>query len=184
MAGPNAYRKASQPTRKGLMPDITTPRELFLHELGDILYVEQKLTQEVLPKLIQEVGDPAFKKGLERHLEQTREHITNLEQIFDSMGEEPKAEKCIGFEGLKKEHDELASEVSESLIDMVDTGAAVRTEHYEIAAYNGLIEMARALGESEAVALLEENLKQEREALHEVESVAKKLRDETKATAS
>ena len=44
--------------------------------------------------------------------------------------------------------------------------------------------MARALGESEAVGLLEENLKEEREALHEVESVAKKLRDETKASAS
>jgi ferritin-like metal-binding protein YciE len=166
------------------MPDISTPRELFLHELGDILYVEQKLTEEVLPKLIQEVTDPDFKKGLERHLEQTRGHVANLDQIFDSMGEEPEVEKCIGFEGLKKEHDELMSEVSESLIDMVDTGAAARTEHYEIAAYSGLIEIARALGESEAVGLLEENLKEEREALHEVESVAKKLRDEVKATTS
>ena len=109
------------------MPDITTPRDLFLHELGDILYVEQKLTEEVLPKLIQEVQDPDFRKGLERHLEQTRGHITNLEQIFDSMGEQPEAEKCIGFEGLKKEHDELTSEVSETLIDIVDTGAAART---------------------------------------------------------
>jgi ferritin-like metal-binding protein YciE len=166
------------------MPDITTPRELFLHELGDILYVEQKLAREVLPKLIQEVADPDFKKGLERHLEQTRGHLTNLEQIFDSMGEEPEAEKCIGFEGLKKEHDKLTSEVGESLIEMVDAGAAARAEHYEIAAYNGLIEMARALGESEAVGLLEENLKEEREALHEVESVAKKLRDEAKAPTS
>jgi ferritin-like metal-binding protein YciE len=166
------------------MPEITTPRDLFLHELGDILYVEQKLTEEVLPKLIQEVQDPDFRKGLERHLEQTRGHITNLEQIFDSMGEQSETEKCLGFEGLKAEHDEMTSEVSESLIDIVDAGAAARTEHYEIAAYNGLIEMARALGESEAVGLLEENLKEEREALREVESVAKKLRDETKSTAT
>jgi ferritin-like metal-binding protein YciE len=163
------------------MAEMTTPRELFLHELGDILYVEQKLAGEVIPKLIQEVTDPDFRKGLERHLEQTRGHVTNLEQIFDSMGEPPEAEKCVGFEGLKKEHDELTSDVSEALIDIVDTGAASRTEHYEIAAYNGLIEMARALGESEGVGLLEENLKDEREALREVESVAKKLRDETKA---
>jgi ferritin-like metal-binding protein YciE len=166
------------------MPDITTPRELFLHELGDILYVEQKLTDEVLPKLIQEVQDPEFRKGLERHLEQTRGHVTNLEQIFDSMGEQSETEKCLGFEGLKAEHDEMTSEISESLIDIVDTSAAARTEHYEIAAYNGLIEMARALGESEAVGLLEENLKEEREALHEVESVAKKLRDELKTAAA
>ena len=166
------------------MREITTPRDLFLHELGDILYVEQKLTEEVLPKLIQEVQDPDFRKGLERHLDQTRGHITNLEQIFDSMGEQSETEKCLGFEGLKAEHDEMTSEVSESLIDLVDAGAAARTEHYEIAAYNGLIEMARALGESEAVGLLEENLKEEREALREVESVAKKLRDETKSTAT
>jgi ferritin-like metal-binding protein YciE len=166
------------------MSDITTPRDLFLHELGDILYVEQQLTQKVLPKLIQEVSDADFKKGLERHLDQTRGHITNLEQIFDSMGEQSETEKCLGFEGLTKEHDEMISEVSDDLIDTVDTGAAARTEHYEIAAYSGLIEMARALGESEAVSLLEENLKEEREALHEVESVAKKLRDQTKAATS
>jgi ferritin-like metal-binding protein YciE len=163
------------------MPEISTPRDLFLHELGDILYVEQKLTEEVLPKLIGEVSDPDFKKGLERHLDQTRGHVTNLEQIFDSMGEQSETEECLGFEGLKKEHDEMIGEVSPDLIDIVDTGAAARTEHYEIAAYSGLIEMARALGESEAVNLLEENLKEEREALHEVEGVAKKLRDEQKA---
>jgi ferritin-like metal-binding protein YciE len=166
------------------MPDITTPRDLFLHELGDILYVEKKLTGEVLPKLIGEVQDSDFRKGLERHLEQTKGHVTNLEQIFESMGEQSETEKCLGFEGLKEEHDEMIGEVSENLVDMVDAGAAARTEHYEIAAYYGLIEMARALGESEAVGLLEENLKEEREALHEVESVAKKLRDVTKATAS
>jgi len=166
------------------MADITTPRDLFLHELGDILFVEQKLTEEVLPKLIQEVQDAGFRKGLERHLDQTRGHITNLEQIFDTMDEQPETEKCLGFEGLKNEHDEMIGEVSESLIDVVDNGAAARTEHYEIAAYSGLIEMARALGESEAVGLLEENLKEEREALREVEGVAKKLRDEMKTTAT
>ena len=166
------------------MTDITTPRDLFLHELGDILYVEEKLTEEVLPKLINEVQSAEFRKSLERHLEQTKGHVTNLEQIFDSMGEQSETEQCLGFEGLKKEHDEMIGEVSEGLVDMVDAGAAARTEHYEIAAYNGLIEMARALGEREAVGLLEENLKEEREALREVESVAKKLRDEMKTVAT
>ena len=166
------------------MADITTPRDLFLHELGDILYVEEKLTQEVLPKLIQEVQNAGFRKGLERHLEQTGGHVTNLEQIFDALGEQSETEKCLGFEGLKKEHDEMIGEVSDDLIDIVDAGAAARTEHYEVAAYTGLIEMARALGETEAVGLLEENLKEEKEALREVESVTKTLRDETKATAS
>jgi ferritin-like metal-binding protein YciE len=161
--------------------EITTPRDLFLHELGDILYVERKLTEEVLPKLIDEVGSSEFRKGLERHLEQTKGHVTNLEQVFDMLGEEPKAETCIGFEGLKKEHEELVGEADPALVDLIDTGAAARTEHYEIAAYSGLMEMARSLGETDAVILLEENLKQEKEALREVESVTKSLRDELKA---
>jgi ferritin-like metal-binding protein YciE len=160
--------------------EITTPRDLFLHELGDILYVERKLTEEVLPKLIDEVGNSEFRKGLERHLEQTKGHVTNLEQVFDMLGEEPKAETCIGFEGLKKEHEELVGEADPALVDLIDTGAAARTEHYEIAAYSGLMEMARSLGETDAVTLLEENLKQEKEALREVESVTKTLRDEVK----
>jgi ferritin-like metal-binding protein YciE len=166
------------------MAEITTPRELFIHELGDILYVEEQLVQTVLPKLIQEVQRGEFRTGLERHLEQTKGHITNLEQVFDTLGERPEPEKCIGFEGLKQEHEELESKVSDTLIDAVDAGAAARTEHYEIAAYTGLIEMARALGEPDIVTLLDENLKEEKEALREVESVEKTLRDEIKAATS
>src|SRR5918999_6031213 len=166
------------------MSQITTPRDLFLHELGDILYVERKLVDEVLPKLINEVQEEKFRKGLERHLEQTRGHITNVEHVFDELGESPKAEECIGFEGLKREQEKLVSESSEDLVDLVNTGAAARTEHYEIAAYSGLIEMARALGEQNAVALLDENLKEEKETLREVESIEKTLRDELKETVS
>ena len=166
------------------MAEISTPRDLFLHELGDILYVERKLVNEVLPKLIGEVQDKEFRTGLERHLEQTRGHITNVEQVFDELGEQAHEEKCVGFEGLKKEQEKLVSEASDDLIDLVNTGAAARTEHYEIAAYSGLIEMARALGEQNAVSLLDENLKEEKETLREVESVEKTLRDQIKTTIS
>lgn len=164
------------------MSTLSTPRDLFLHELGDILYVEQKLADEVLPKLIDEVQSAELRKGFERHLEQTRAHITNVEQVFDSLDEQPTAEKCIGFEGLKKEHDELLEEASKDLVDLVDAGAAARTEHYEIAAYETLIGMARSLGESEAAGILEENLKEEKEALREVESVGKTLAKEMAAS--
>jgi len=68
---------------------MTSPRELFLHELGDILYVERALADEALPKLIGEVKDEEFRAGLERHLEQTRQHVANVESVFESLGEEP-----------------------------------------------------------------------------------------------
>jgi ferritin-like metal-binding protein YciE len=161
------------------MPEITTPRDLFLHELGDILYVERALAEETLPKLIDEVSDEEFRSGLESHLEQTRGHVANVEQVFELLGEEPQVEKCIGFEGLKKEHDQLIEESARALVDIVDVGAAARTENYEIAAYEGLRRMAKAMGEDEAVALLDENLKQEKETLREVEKIATRLSNES-----
>ena len=64
------------------------------------------------------------------------------------------------------------------MIDLVDAGAAARTENYEIAAYEGLRRMAKGLGEDEAVELLDKNLKQEKEALREVEKIATRLSKE------
>jgi ferritin-like metal-binding protein YciE len=160
------------------MPELTSARDLFLHELGDILYVERKLADEVLPKLIGEVSDEEFTAGLESHLKETREHVANVEKVFEIFGEEPHEEECVGFEGLKKEHDQLVEESSRSLIDLVDVGAAARTENYEIAAYEGLRRMAKGLGEDEAVELLDTNLKQEKDALREVEKVATRLSKE------
>ena len=166
------------------MPQITSPRELFLHELGDILYVERQLADEVLPKLISEVQDDEFESALKDHLAQTRGHVSNVEQVFKSLGEEASAERCIAFEGLKAEHDKMVEETSADLIDTVDLGAAARTENYEIAAYEGLRRMAKALGEEEAVELLDANLKEEKEALQLVEKIATRVSNESvKATA-
>lgn len=161
------------------MPEIGNPKELFLHELGDILYVERNLAEETLPKLIGEVTDEEFKSGLENHLEETKQHVTNVEQVFDIFGEEPHEEECVGFEGLKQEHDELLEKASSTLVDSIDLGAAARTENYEIAAYEGLRRMAKALGEDRAVKLLDQNLAQEKEALREVEKIATRISNES-----
>jgi ferritin-like metal-binding protein YciE len=161
------------------MAEMTTPHDLFLHELGDILYVERALADETLPELIGEVEDEEFRSALESHLEETRTHVKNVEQVFEIFGEEPQAEECIGFEGLKKEHESLLQESSPALIDLIDLGAAARTENYEIAAYETLRRMAKSLGESKAVDLLDKNLKQEKEALGKVEKIATRLSNES-----
>ena len=81
------------------------------------------------------------------------------------------------MQGIKEEHDTFMQRHDASPIvrDVFLTGAASRAEHYEIAAYTGLIEQARALGERESVKLLQENLKQEKDALKKMESISKRL---------
>jgi ferritin-like metal-binding protein YciE len=166
------------------MPEITNPRELFLHELGDILYVERDLVAQTLPKLIDEVTDEEFRSGLETHLEETRRHVQNVEKVFEMLGEPAEAEECIGFEGLKAEHEKMIGESARELVDVIDLGAAARTECYEIAAYESLRRMAKAMGEDKAVDLLDRNLADEKETLREVEKIATRLSKETAAALS
>jgi ferritin-like metal-binding protein YciE len=150
-------------------------RELFLHELKDIYYVERALTKQ-LPRLAAETKDRELAAGFKTHLRETERQAKNLEKVFQKLGERAEAEPCPGWEGIKQEHDEFMKErPSQPVLDVFLTGAAARTEHYEIAAYTGLITMARAIGEREIVSLLEQNLKQEKETLRKVEKIGRRL---------
>jgi ferritin-like metal-binding protein YciE len=155
---------------------MTEPRDLFLHELQDIYYAEKQIVKK-LPTMIGEATDKELSTGLEKHLEETRQQITNLEQVFETIGEKAKGERCPGIEGIAEEHDLFMKEESPApeVCDMFLTGAAARVEHYEIAAYEGLITMAKGLGEDDAAGLLEENLEQEKNALETVEGVGKRM---------
>lgn len=155
---------------------MNDPRELFLHELGDILYAERMLVK-ALPKMAQEATESTLRDAFEKHLGETKQHVTNIEKAFETVGEPAKAEQCPGIEGIKKEHDEFVTkeDPSTDVLDMFLTGAAARTEHYEIAAYTGLITMAKALRETDAANLLSENLTQEKAALETVTTISKTL---------
>ncbi len=158
------------------MGKITQPRELFAEKLSTIYYVERELTEKVLPELLESIDNPQLRQGIENHLAQTRGHVANLEQAFAILGEEPETEKSAAFAGLTKDHDQLSKKIdAQPLEDIVHAGAAAKTEHFEIAAYEGLINLAETLGETEIVHLLEENLDQEREALEQVKQVSKQL---------
>ena len=162
---------------------MSDPRDLFLHELGDVLYAEQTLVK-VLPKLQEEASDDELAQGFGEHLEETRQHVKNVEEAFGELGETAKAEKCPGIEGLKKEHDEFVSNESPTpeVLNAFLTGAGARTEHYEIAAYEGLVTMAQAMGEDKVVELLTANLEQEKMALKKIQTIGKRLaKDAAKA---
>jgi len=86
-----------------------------------------------------------------------------LEQIFESLGENPKGKKCKGMEGLVEEGAESTDEdLDDNVKDAGLIGAAQRVEHYEIAAYGTVKAFAETLGQSEHVSLLEETLEEER----------------------
>jgi ferritin-like metal-binding protein YciE len=168
---------ASTGARRGKsLEKLADPRDLFLSELADVYYAEKAL-EKVLPKLAEEASDGDLSKGFERHLIQTKKHAVNLETIFERLGKAPKAEMCPGIEGIKQEHDKFMTEheTTPEIRDIFLTGAAARAEHYEIAAYTGLVTKSRALGETQVTRLLESNLRDEKAQLKNVEAVSKRL---------
>ncbi len=164
------------------MPEMTDVRQLLAHELGDILYAEQTLTK-TLPKLAEEATDQQLSDAFMHHLEETEQHVNNVEEAMRTLGESVKAEACPGIEGIKKEHDEFVSkhDLSSEIRDMFLTGAATRTEHYEIAAYQSTIALAEAVGEPDVVDLLNRNLEQEKLALKKVREIGRTMTQASRA---
>lgn len=158
------------------MAAVSTPKQLFKHALKDMYYAEKALVT-TLPKLAQEASDAELSRTFTAHRKQTEKHVANLEKVFERIGERPEAHPCPGIEGIKKEHDDFMRENQPSapMRDAFLTGSAARAEHYEIAAYTDLVNQARALGEREAVELLQQNLRQEKEALRKVETISKRI---------
>lgn len=142
--------------------DIKTMNDLFVHQLKDIYYAEQKLT-EVLPKMAEKANASELKQGFQTHLAETRNQVKRLEQIFKALGEEPLAVDCPAIDGIVKEANQEAGDIADtSVLDAALVANAQAVEHYEIARYGTLIAWAKQLGRADCVALLEQTLAEEK----------------------
>jgi ferritin-like metal-binding protein YciE len=153
---------------------INEPRKLFAHKLGTALSAEKKVLT-MLKKLEREATRDQLKRQFSHHRQETEGQIRNIEQAFQALGEKPTGHASPTFQGLAEQSDQLVGKVDETLVDTVLLGGAAETEHLEIAMYEGLITHAEAMGEDDIVALLQENLEQEKHTLEEVERATEAL---------
>lgn len=150
-------------------------KELFKDSIADLYWAENHLVK-ALPKMISAASAPALKTAIESHLEETKGHVTRLEQIFELLGEKAIAKKCDAMEGLTKEAEGIVEETQPGTATR-DVGiilASQKVEHYEIASYSGLSRLATTLGLSEVAALLDETLKEEQLADSKLTDLAEK----------
>ena len=160
----SASMKSSSPANAGAGKGDSLLKEYFVESLQDIYYAEKAITK-ALPKMMEAATSSELIGAFEDHLAVTEEQITRLEQVFESIGEKAKGKKCEAIDGLIKE--------SESIIEDTDDGTATRdvglimagqkVEHYEIATYGGLVQLAITLGYDEASGLLQQTLDEEKE---------------------
>ena len=157
---------------------MQTGREFFIHGLTDIYDAEQQLV-EALGELAQDSSNGQLKKAFETHRAQTEKQVERLNQAFEILGEQPEETECHGIRGIiqeKKSFDQ--EEPTPDLADVFNVGGAIKTEQYEIAEYESLIDLARGLGENKIVKLLGQTLKEEQATLKKMQQFEKKIKPE------
>ena len=144
--------------------DIQTLDDLFVHQLKDIYYAEKQLVK-ALPKMAEKATSPQLKQAFKSHLDETKGHVTRVEQVFKMHGVEAKAVDCPAIDGIIEEANEVTGDVDDKqVLDAALIAAAQAAEHYEITRYGTLIAWAQQLGRNDCAIVLEQNLAEEKAA--------------------
>ena len=146
--------------------------DLYLDQLQDLYDAEQRLTK-ALPKMQEAAHNAQLKQAFESHLTETQGQVTRLEKCFELFGQSPKAKTCDAMKGLISEGDEMVNAKGDPDVkDAALIAAAQRVEHYEIAGYGTLRNLARRIGQTQAATLLQQTLDEEGNADKKLTSIA------------
>ncbi len=136
----------------------------FVDEIKDIYWAEKHLIK-ALPKMKKAATSIELQEAFATHLEQTQEHVSRLEEVFSLLGEKPQAKKCDAMEGLVQEGESVIEDTEDGSATR-DVGliiAAQKVEHYEIATYGGLAQLAKTLGRADVKEILGTTLSEEKQ---------------------
>jgi ferritin-like metal-binding protein YciE len=147
--------------------------EFLVDELKDIYWAEKKLVK-TLPKLQKAATSDQLKEAFGNHLSETETHVERLEQAFEMLGQRPQAKKCDAMEGITEEGASVIEDTEEGTAtrDVALVMAGQKAEHYEIATYGGLIQIAKTLGHNDVADLLAQTLEEEKKTDELLTSIA------------
>jgi len=145
--------------------DRSMLRELFIDELRDIYWAEKHITK-ALPKMAKGATSDELANAFQQHLTVTEGQIERLEQVFELMDLTARAKKCEAMEGLVSEGQEVMDETEKGTAtrDAALIISAQKIEHYEIAAYGSLAQLAKTMGLNDVATLLQQTLEEEKQA--------------------
>jgi ferritin-like metal-binding protein YciE len=154
------------------MAESSTLHDAFIEELRDVYDAEKQITK-ALSRMIKAAASDALRSAFESHLEETRQQIDRLEQVFESLDVRARGKHCDGIAGIIEEgRDVMGEDLDEAAMDATLIAAAQRVEHYEMAAYGTLVSWARVMGHEEAAELLQETLDEEKAADENLTKIA------------
>lgn len=154
------------------MQDLQT---LYVHKLQDIYSAEQQAL-DLMEQSVGLVQTSELQQGIRLHIDQTRQHIQRLDQIFDKLDEEPGGETCEGMRGLVQEAQKLMGQpASPEVLEAGLIACQQAVEHYEIAGYGTARTYAELLGDQEAARLLDQTLEEEKATDEKLSQIARQV---------
>jgi ferritin-like metal-binding protein YciE len=149
--------------------------DFFMHAMKDIYWAEKALTK-ALPKMAKNATSKELKSAFTDHLAVTKKQVERLEQVFTKLGKKAQAKKCDAMQGLIEESESIIKETKDdtSTRDAALIIAAQKVEHYEIASYGGLVQLAKTMNKSDIAKILETTLNEEKKADELLTKVAEK----------
>ncbi len=157
--------------------------QFFLDELKDIYWAEKHLVK-ALSKMAKAATTEELKQAFLDHRSETEDHVSRLEEVFEMIGEKAVAKKCDAIEGITKEVESVIEDTEEDSYtrDVALIIGGQKAEHYEIATYGGLAQLAMVLGHDDAAELLLQTLDEEKAADSTLTSIAENSINEVALT--
>ncbi len=138
-----------------------TLNDLFLHNLKDIYYAEKQI-YKTLPKMAKAAASDDLKQAFETHREETATQIERLEDVFKILEKRAQGVVCEAIQGIIEEGKEAIEDFGGTPVgDIAISGSGRAVEHYEIARYTMLCDLAKHMGMKDAAKLLDDNLQEE-----------------------
>jgi len=147
--------------------------KFFVSALKDVYYAENAII-EALGKMQEAATTDELKEAFEDHQLLTQKHVSRLEKVFKLINETPEKKECKAIKGIIEEGEEIIRSTEEGSMtrDAALIIAAQKVEHYEIATYGGLAQLAITMGHDKAADLLEKTLQEEEDTDYELTEIA------------
>ena len=153
---------------------IKNAQQLFERMLSEANSAEKQITR-ALPKMARAADNEQLVEAFQHHLEETQGQLERIEQAADSIPDiRVKRIKCYAMESIIQEGEDLIDATEKGPVrDAGLIAAAQKVEHFEIASYGTLCELAAQLGYTQAKEILAETLKEEKSTDDKLSKLAK-----------
>ena len=152
-------------------------QDVLVDGLQDLLHAEGQLVK-ALPRMAKAANSDLLRLAFEKHLDETRDHVERLKEVFTLLGAAARPKPCKGMAGLLEEGNEVIEEGDDQddlAADLAVIAAAQKVEHYEISAYGTSRALAGQIGRPDVAELLAKTLAEEEGADNLLTQIAREL---------